>query len=906
MDMKRKPSLTTGGAWLEGLTARKAAIRLAVGYAGISVLWILLSSHLVKAIAPNQEVQTLLEELKGWFYAAASALGLYYFTRRTLQRVQQLDQAMLQHVLEHRTEIDHYHMLLNASSDHIILFDPQKRYLTITDRTAALRNVSAAHLLGKTPTEALGAEAAERVERALDEVLRTRQPYHVMNETTVDGQRRWFSTIYDPVVGQSGDLKGVLVVSRDETEKIATGARAQQAAERHSRQLSVLNQVLQTASQPTNLNEVLRALLGKIHEVFKADAVGLHILDVDAQKLLLLAHYGHELGDEERYRELPLDDSLAGKAVREARLVTYVAGESPEENRPRKVSVDLESVAVTPVWARDDILGTLELIFLTRRRLGEDDVAVLEALGRGIGITIENARVYAQVQSDAEMLKAKVAERTEELENALIRAQSADRMKSGLLSTVSHEMRTPLSSIIGFSNLILSRKPDQPKLIDYVSAINAEARRLADLINDFLDLQRIESGREVFHPAHVDLSELTRDTINKLQVGEGFTIRLDLTSVPWLYIDPNRTRQVLLNLLSNAFKYSPNGGEILVSLRQEGDEVIFSIRDQGLGIVPDELSQLFERFHRGDVAERFRIRGTGLGLALCRQIVEAHGGRIWAESPGLDQGSTFSFALPVPQISGSNHREPTQSRPVIKLIAVIEESPDFSTYLAERLKPEGYFVQALPFSTATTEQIVQLAPALIVMDVSQDTQHPGWLLLSDLKRHPVVQDIPVLICSTSVDPEKAWELGAASYVSKPVKEKQLIEEIVRLIGKPPRRVLVVDDEAITRLMLNETLVAAGYQTDTAPDGEMAIETLKEGWPDLLILDLLMPKVNGFGVLEWIRQRNHELPVIVLTAAELTPMEQQIVRVGASALAIKSNTSPQQLLDLVRHIVAAEE
>ncbi len=892
--MKVTGSSTSQNTWLRHLTVTRAAARLALGYALVSVLWILLSSKVVRAISPDQETQALLEAIKGWLFVAITALGLYYYIRRTLVAIQQ-------NVSEHQAEIARYGMLLDASTDHIVLFDPQKRHLLITDRTARLLGLTAAQLLGKTLTEVVGADQAALVDKGLDEVIRSQKPYRSTSSVVIDGQTHWFSTIYDPVLGEDGSLKAIMVVSRDVTEHVQT----QRAAERHSRQFAILNRVLQAASQPTDLNQVLEALLSQICEVFKADVVGFHILDKDSQKLILLARYGDEIGEEERYRELPLNDSLAGKAVREERVLSYTAGESPDENRPRKLSIELDSVAVTPVWARDYILGTLEVMYLSAHSFTEDDVAVLEALGRGIGITVENARLYAQVQSDAEMLKAKVAERTEELEKALQRAQSADRMKSGLLSTVSHEMRTPLSSIIGFSNLILSRKPEQDKLLEYASAINVEARRLADLINDFLDLQRIESGREVFHPTYGDLAALIRDVVSKLQIDERFSIRLDLNPVPRVSFDGNRVRQVLLNLLSNAFKYSPDGGQIVLSLRQEGNEVVFSIRDQGVGITPDEMNQLFERFYRGDVAERFRIRGTGLGLALCRQIIDAHGGRIWAESGGLNQGATFNFALPVPHISAiAEHSPPPPAR---KLIVVVGENTTLSSYLSERLKTNGYLVQSFDFSV-TVDQIVHLAPALIVLDMLQDTQHPGWALLTDLKRRPDAREIQVLVCSTAEGPDMAWQLGATSYVAKPVDEPFLIKEITRLVGKPPRRVLIVDDEAITRLMLHETLRAAGYLVETASDGEMAIEALKRHWPDLLILDLLMPRVNGFGVLEWIRvdQRNRELPVVVLTAAELTPTEQRIVREGASALAIKSNTSPQQLLDLVKRIIVAEE
>jgi PAS domain S-box-containing protein len=522
----------------------------------------------------------------------------------------------------------------------------------------------------------------------------------------------------------------------------------------------------------------------------------------------------------------------------------------------------------------------------------------------------ERVELYAKVKQYTETLEQKVAERTQELQEALTLAQSADRAKSVLLSTVSHEMRTPLSSIVGFSNLILSRKPGPEKLTEYVNYINIEARRLTGLINDFLDLQRIEAGRQVFHLAELDLASLIRDEIGKQQLNDNSDqpIRLELEPAV-VDADPERIRQVILNLLSNALKYS-SGGEIAVSLRTSGNEAIVSVHDPGIGIPGHELDKLFQRFYRGEAAEKQRIRGTGLGLALCREIIAAHDGRIWAESPGPNQGATFSFALPIASsslpIEGHSRRNtgPQADQP---LIVVIEDDARFSLYLAESLGPEGYKVEVLTFEQATVDHIARLNPALIVLDILDGPEQSGWPLLTALKQHAATQAVPVVICSVLNMPRRAWQLGASSYVTKPVDETFLLGEITRLIGPSPRAVLVVDDSEITRALLNETLTGAGYQVQQAVDGQSAIDHLKQGWPDLIVLDLLMPGIDGFGVLEWIRaeQRNLDLPVIAFTAAELTTADRERLSQRASALALKSDTPPQQLLSLIRRILLRE-
>ncbi len=251
----------------------------------------------------------------------------------------------------------------------------------------------------------------------------------------------------------------------------------------------------------------------------------------------------------------------------------------------------------------------------------------------------------------ARLRAQQVSERTDQLQQALNRAERADRAKTLMLSNVTHEMRTPLSSIIGFSNLLLQRTIDPPKAQEYVSLINSEGKRLNRLINDFLDLQRLETGRETFHYTSLNLARLVENIVSThpLKAINDHPLQLELSPVRLVYADENRIRQVILNLLSNAEKYSPGGGAITISLAEAENQVVFSIRDEGLGILPDEFPQLFDHFYRGEAAEYHRISGTGLGLAICRSIIEAHQGRLWAESAGPNQGATFRFALPVVQ-----------------------------------------------------------------------------------------------------------------------------------------------------------------------------------------------------------------------------------------------------------------
>jgi PAS domain S-box-containing protein len=715
---------------------------------------------------------------------------------------------------------------------------------------------------------------------------------------------------YGPAdVAMAEELARRAAIAVDNARLYREAQLARDVAETTADRIARLQGITAALSEALTPEQVADVILNQGIDSVGANVGSILLLSPDKTSLEIVSARGLAEDMLEEWRRFSVEtETPIGEAVRTGNPVWIESLEERNRRYPNLPPANgLDSWAAVPMKIEKRILGGLTLGFAERRTFGEDDRAFILALALQSGQAIERARLYAETQASADVLRQRVEERTQELQEALVQAQGADRAKGALLATVSHEMRTPLSSIVGFSNLILSRKPEPQKLFEYASFINAEARRLATLINDFLDLQRIEAGREVFRYAEVDLATLVRDVVGKQQLGENspHSIRLDISPASPVYADPDRIRQVILNLLSNALKYS-SGGEIVIAVREENGSVICSVRDRGLGIPTEELGRLFERFYRGDVAERMRIRGTGLGLALCREIVEAHHGRIWAESAGANQGSTFSFSLPMQHlvaVPGSTQGGQAAGA-AGGLIVVVEDDTNFATYLSERLRPEGYRVQVLNFETATPESIAGLGTALIVLDILQGEDQPGWPLLSALKQHPDTRGIPVLVCTVLRNHDHAWQLGASAYVTKPVDEGFLLGEIGRLIGPAPHTVLVVDDSEALRTLLRETLSGAGYEVETAENGQVAIERLSRGWPDLIILDLLMPHIDGFSVLDWIRNDQHKLqvPVIVFTAAELTPVERRLLTERANALATKADTSPQQLLDLIRDML----
>ncbi len=439
--------------------------------------------------------------------------------------------------------------------------------------------------------------------------------------------------------------------------------KAQQAAEQAMDRMARLQAITTALSEALTPAEVAEVILYQGVAAMGAAAAVVVLLEDDDRTLRITGSVGYSQQEIDHDQVFSIDSPTAHSDAIKTRRAVWLGTPAVFDERylqllPSRTTAAHAAWAAIPLVVEDRVLGSLGISFEQPREFDMDDRAFMSTIAQHCAQAIERARLYEEVHASAETLKRNVAERTKELQRALVQAQSADRAKSALLANVSHEMRTPLSSIIGFSNLLLSRRPTPEKYHEYLSAINAEARRLADLVDDFLDLQRLESGREVLRYAPLNLPDLIRDIAEKQVISgdDSRHIQLDLEPTPPVYADPHRIRQVILNLVSNAVKFSPPDGDIQLSLGQQGSEVVFSIRDKGLGIPQDELEHLFERFHRGDEAERLRIRGTGLGLALCREIIQAHHGRIWAESAGPSHGATFSFALPIEQNGSFLHK----------------------------------------------------------------------------------------------------------------------------------------------------------------------------------------------------------------------------------------------------------
>jgi PAS domain S-box-containing protein len=524
---------------------------------------------------------------------------------------------------------------------------------------------------------------------------------------------------------------------------------------------------------------------------------------------------------------------------------------------------------------------------------------------------VDQKLIYAVARDITELKKVQDA-----LTLAKEEAERTSKFKDQFLSTMSHELRTPLNAVLGFSDLLADERygPLNDKQRRYINHIHTGGKHLLSLISDILDLSKIEAGRMELAMENLSVEAAFTEVRSVMQpLADKKSHVLSALAEPGLTVraDATRFKQVLMNLMGNAIKFTQQAGTIELASRLEGGKVRVEVRDNGPGIPLEEQKRIFEAFYRLRESGK-KTEGTGLGLAITQRLVELHGGELSLEShPG--QGSCFYFSLPAVaslQESRARKMEIPQTSSASQRILVIEDDHATAQLIQSQLSSAGYQVTVCEEPNKAQETAAELQPGAITLDIEMRPQN-GWEVLTKLKQDPRTSHIPLLVVSIIDQPGMGALLGADEYLVKPVDKATLLAAIARYVSAKtsPRAsgpILVVEDDLPTREFIVEMLTTQGYTVHTADNGAKARTQVAAALPDLVILDLMLPEVSGLELLgEWRASfRTASLPVFVLTSKDLSQDEQNYLRIHAEALFRKQQPWHEALIQHLQRIAPA--
>jgi PAS domain S-box-containing protein len=556
--------------------------------------------------------------------------------------------------------------------------------------------------------------------------------------------------------------------------------------------------------------------------------------------------------------------------------------------------------------------------YAVTHRLRRHDGAWRDMEARGVPVFAPDGSLREWVGTHIDITERREAEA--EAERARQAAEAANRAKSQFIANMSHELRTPLSAVIGYSEMLGEELEDigQAALLPDLRKIEAAARHLLSLINDVLDISKIEAGRvtasaETFTVADLlrDVSDATGSLVEKKANRFVLDVQGDLGQ---MHQDQTKIRQCLLNLVSNAAKFTENGTITLTVRRhreEDADWLSFAVADTGIGLTKEQIGRLFERFVQADDSTTRQFGGTGLGLAITRAFCQTMGGDIGVESEA-GKGATFIMRIPsvlIPEDEAADEAalETHDHHDILHhdTVLLVDDDPAARELLQRFLEREGFHVRTAADGRAGLTLARALKPRAILLDVEMPRMD-GWAVLHAVRSDPELAGTPVIMTSVVAEQGLGQALGATDYFVKPIDWDRLKGLMERYRPQAPAeaRVLVVDDDADARERLRRSLSREGWTVDEAANGRFALEHYDKARPNLILLDLMMPEMDGFSFLRALRARpDGDVPVVVLTAKEITPAEKASLGEAADRVISKGSLSLAEIGRQLRVVYA---
>jgi len=665
-------------------------------------------------------------------------------------------------------------------------------------------------------------------------------------------------------------------------------------AQRRALELQTAAEIARDTTSTLSLEILLNRIVNLVKERFNLYHVSIYLLD-DTNEYALIQEATGSAGQELKKRNYRLgvgSKSVIGKCSATGETVIVNDSAHSDIFFPNPLLPDTQSELGLPLKISGKVIGAIDLQAREPNAFTEEEIAILQILSDQISVAIDNAKAYAVSQKAVEEMR------------------ELDRVKNQFLSNMSHELRTPLNSVIGFSRVILKGidGPINDVQQQDITAIYNSGMHLLNMINEILDLSKIDAGKMELQIEDVNLSDVINSAITNtsglLKDKPIELVQKVPANLPIVKADEIRISQVLINLISNAIKFTERGSvTVEASITKSPDnkpEMLITVTDTGMGIALADQAKLFQRFSQVDDSPTRKTGGTGLGLSICRSLVELHGGRIGLQNSEVGKGSSFYFTLPMPDyIPAYDLSQPAQNT---NIILSIDDDPQVISLYDRFLKTQGFEVIPLTDPAKAIDRAKELKPFAITLDVMMP-QKDGWQVLKELKQNPETRDIPILICSILQEEEKGYTLGASEYLVKPFLQDDLVNAIHRLSKDGSvREILVIDDDEddlrlIQKMLESETSI----HLTTAPGGVEALSTLETLTPDVIIMDLFMPRVNGFDLLEKFRAevRLDRIPVIILTGADLDLEQQKQITEMSNLMLSKSVLNESELLKSIQ-------